>query len=288
MAHWVGLGGSNYGCVANAETHFAGFHMTVYQLRALGKEETDYSTRRDPNGWDGPFSNLDWACAGDFAHRGEPALRARHAQLLARLMDDDPELAPICEMVTQPWADRPVYYWARWYGTGNLKEYTGVGHTTWSHVSWYRSRAHIPANLWEDPVVTVDPASVTAIAQAVWRQADAQWEIWRMHALYNNLDKTAGGPGAGEGNKLKVALGGLAAGIAALAERADDIDPAALAQVQAVAHEGAMAGAVAAVGPVVDGILERLQGQTGITVEQVEAAAREALADLRLTVNPAP
>lgn len=152
LAEWTALGGGNSGCVANLSTHFSGFHLSVAQLKSKGTNDTDYSCKRDPNGWDGPFASEDYACAGDFRHGGVPALRDKHRRLLARLMAGDPSLSMICEMITQPWANLPVYYWARWNGVDTLQLYTGAGHDMWSHVGWYRSMANRSAKLWEDDV----------------------------------------------------------------------------------------------------------------------------------------
>ena len=142
MDDWVALGGKNSGIVGN-ELHNYGFHRSASEVPA-----TDYSRRRDPNGADGPFISWDYACAGDFYHGGNERLRTMHREVLARLMANDPALSMICEMITMPWADRPVYYWARWEGYANLRQYTGSGHDLWSHISWYRSRANQRPHLW--------------------------------------------------------------------------------------------------------------------------------------------
>lgn len=147
MADWVGVGGGNSGCCGN-QLHTYGFHLAAGNIPA-----SDYSRRHDP---DKPV-NMAWACAGDFRHGGNTQLRARHAEVLARLMRG--ELPMICEFIGQPWPGRPVYYWARWNGITALKRYTGVGHDTWSHTSWWRSKADQRAHLWR-PVgaTTVTPA----------------------------------------------------------------------------------------------------------------------------------
>lgn len=142
MDDWVRLGGGNSGIVGNG-AHVYGFHRSAREVPA-----TDYSRRRDPNGSDGPFTNWDYACAGDFHHGGKESLRALHRQALARLMANDPALSMICEFIGKPWADRPVMYWARWEGVTNLRKYTGSGHDMWSHFSWYRSRANQRPHLW--------------------------------------------------------------------------------------------------------------------------------------------
>lgn len=148
MAEWVALGGGNSGIEANTQTHDSGFHMTIRQLSSLGKRWSDYSIARDPAGTDGPFPSLDWACAGDFSHKRDPDLRRKHAEVLERLMDNDPSLSMICEFIGQPIASQPVKYWARWRGVTVLSNYTGSGHDHWSHISWYRSRSDQVANLW--------------------------------------------------------------------------------------------------------------------------------------------
>ncbi len=141
MHDWVALGGANSGCCGN-EAHKYGFHR-----EATAIPSTDYSRRRDPAGPNAPY-NWNYACAGDFSHGGKAHLRDRHAVLLARLMAGDPKLWMICEFIGKPWADKPVYYWAPWNGVGTLNRYTGAGHDTWSHISWYRSRANQRAYLW--------------------------------------------------------------------------------------------------------------------------------------------
>lgn len=156
MADWLALGGGNSGCVGNA-AHKTGFHRGSAFIPA-----SDYSRVRDPNGSDGPYTNGNYACAGDFAHGGKAKLRAIHADVLDRLMDNDPSLSMVCEMIVQPIAGQPVRYWARWAGTGTLRTYTGVGHDTWSHISIYRSRANQRPRLWatqaEDDDMPTTPA----------------------------------------------------------------------------------------------------------------------------------
>jgi GH25 family lysozyme M1 (1,4-beta-N-acetylmuramidase) len=158
MSDWVALGGSSSGCVGDAK-HGTGFHRGANFVPA-----TDYSRRRDPNGGDGPFTNWNWACAGDFRHGGNAALRARHKAVLALLRKG--AFPMICEMIVQPDADKPVMYWARWEGAANLREYTGSGHDMWSHISWYRSRADERPHLWKDVPVAVTDAEIAKIAQA--------------------------------------------------------------------------------------------------------------------------
>jgi len=146
MVDWVAIGGANSGCCGNA-AHTYGFHVPAYKLSI-----SDYSRRHEPGK---PF-NMNWACAGDFSHRNNPALRAKHAQLLARLMRG--ELSQLCEFIGKPWADKPVYYWARWNGISNLKVYTGSGHDHWSHISWWRSRANERTYMWRDAGSVPTPA----------------------------------------------------------------------------------------------------------------------------------
>ena len=140
MSDWVKQGGGNSGIVGDAG-HSYGFHVAADELPA-----DDYSRVRDPNGSDGPYVNWNWACAGDFDHKNKTALRKKHADLLARLMKGQHPM--ICEFIGKPFADKPVYYWARWNGIKTLQKYTGAGHDHWSHISWYRSKANQPAYLW--------------------------------------------------------------------------------------------------------------------------------------------
>jgi hypothetical protein len=146
MANWVALGGANSGCCGN-KAHTYGFHVPGGNVPV-----TDYSRSHEP----GRPVNMAWACAGDFSHRNNPRLRAMHAEVLTRLMLG--EFPMICEFIGQPWADQPVYYWARWNGNTTLKRYTGSGHDLWSHISWWRSRAGERANLWT-------PSGVTPVVQ---------------------------------------------------------------------------------------------------------------------------
>lgn len=136
MKDWIKLGGGNSGCCGNA-AHTYGFHRPANEIPV-----TDYSRRRES----ARPVNMNWACAGDFGHSGRSTLRALHATVLTRLMRG--ELPMICEFIGQPWADKPVYYWARWNGVKTLQRYTGDGHDTWSHISWWRSRADQRAYLY--------------------------------------------------------------------------------------------------------------------------------------------
>jgi hypothetical protein len=152
MKDWIKLGGANSGCCGNA-AHVYGFHRAANEIPV-----TDYSRRRDS----GRPVNMNYACAGDFHHGFKPALMTMHAKLLGRLMNG--ELPMICEMITKPWSNKPVYYWARWNGVKTLQRYTGTGHDHWSHISWWRSKADERAYLWTPssakPVVNVTPGTV--------------------------------------------------------------------------------------------------------------------------------
>jgi hypothetical protein len=141
MDDWVRLGGQNWGILGAYDgSHPTGFHRAGFEV-----PPTDYSRRHDP----GVPYNLAWASAGDFAHMGRANLRALHAGILARLMAGDQTLSMIVEYIGMPWPDKPVMYWARWDGVGNLRRYTGKGHDTWSHISWQRSRGNERAYLWK-------------------------------------------------------------------------------------------------------------------------------------------
>lgn len=142
MRVWETLGGKNSGIVGNL-AHVRGFHRGADRVPA-----SDYSRRRDPRGADGPYPNWAWCCAGDYHHGFKPLLLARHVVLLTRLMDDDPDLADVCEFIGKPWASKPVVYWARWAGVRTLARYTGAGHDHWSHVAVFRSRGASSARLW--------------------------------------------------------------------------------------------------------------------------------------------
>jgi len=163
MADWVLLGGGNSGIVGDAN-HTYGFHCSAEDISA-----DDYSRWRDPNGSDGPYVDWSYACAGDFSHKNDPTLRAMHANVLGRLMAG--EMPMICEFIGKPWADQPVLYWARWNGIDTLQKYTGSGHDTWSHISWYRSRVNERANLWTGGDMTPEERAVLAqeTAAEVWK-----------------------------------------------------------------------------------------------------------------------
>jgi hypothetical protein len=140
MNEWVALGGGNSGIVGDAN-HSFGFHVAADELPS-----SDYSRTVDPQGSDGPYVNWDYSCAGDFSHHNDETLRAKHATVLARLMAG--EMSMICEFIGKPFSDQPVLYWARWNGIKTLQRYTGQGHDTWSHISWYRSMVDQRAGLW--------------------------------------------------------------------------------------------------------------------------------------------
>lgn len=140
MSDWVALGGGNSGIVPNS-AHNYGFHMAANQIGP-----GDYSRFRDPNGANGPFVNWNWCCAADFSHKNDENLRALHRRVLARLMRG--ELPMVAEFIGKPWADQPVYYWARWNGVGVLQRYTGAGHDHWSHIALFRSMADQRPYLW--------------------------------------------------------------------------------------------------------------------------------------------
>jgi len=165
MADWLLLGGGNSGIVGDAN-HTYGFHCSAEDISS-----DDYSRWRDPNGADGPFVDWRYASAGDFSHKNDPALRAKHADVLARLMDG--EMPMICEFIGKPWADQPVLYWARWNGIDTLQKYTGTGHDTWSHISWYRSRVNERANLWTGGD-DMTPEERLALAQ------ETAAEVWKL------------------------------------------------------------------------------------------------------------
>ncbi len=180
MKVWVKLGGSNSGCCGNA-AHTYGFHCPASRVPV-----SDYSRRREP----GRPVNMNWACAGDFSHKNDPKLRAMHANVLARLMRG--ELPMIAEMITKPWPNKPVYYWARWNGIGTLQRYTGKGHDHWSHISWWRSRADERAHLWTpgsapapapaNKVGTVAPKYPGYLLKRNDRKTDANVRTWQKQA----------------------------------------------------------------------------------------------------------
>ncbi len=139
MKDWVALGGGNSGCCGDAN-HTYGFHCTAQQVPA-----SDYSRRRDT----GAPKNVTWCCAGDFGHSGKAALRARHADVLAAL---EAGLYPmLCEFIGQPIAGRSVLYWCRW--EGKVRKYTGPGHTTWTHLAWWRSQADQRPYMFSKPAI---------------------------------------------------------------------------------------------------------------------------------------
>lgn len=154
MADWVVLGGGNSGIVGNP-AHTYGFHRGANKVPS-----SDYSRQNDPNGSDGPYTDWDFCCAGDFNHKGNSKLRKMHADVLNGLMDG--KFPMICEFIGQPWPDKPVYYWARWNGIDVLQKYTGAGHDLWSHIAWFRSKANQRAGLWvsDMPIDSADAKKV--------------------------------------------------------------------------------------------------------------------------------
>lgn len=184
MAEWVALGGGNSGIVGD-RNHSYGFHLAASEVGP-----SDYSRWRDPQGSDGPYVDWSYACAGDFSHRNDERLRAMHRDVLARLMRG--ELPMICEFIGKPWADRPVYYWARWLGVGTLQLYTGSGHDHWSHISWYRSRANERAYLWRPS--SGGGSSKMALGDRTIRQGDEGDDVWELQHLLSVLGYTVPDP----------------------------------------------------------------------------------------------
>jgi peptidoglycan hydrolase-like protein with peptidoglycan-binding domain len=176
MQIWTQLGGSNLGIYGD-ENHSYGFHRAASEV-----PPSDYSRANDPAGPNSPV-NWGWACAGDFGHRGVPALRAVFQTILARLMRDDADLRMICEFIGQPWADRPVYYWARWDGVATLARYTGSGHDTWTHLSWWRSKAdQVPTNLFNAPTPTWPPYPGYLLVYSPGK-VDTNLAVWQRRML---------------------------------------------------------------------------------------------------------
>jgi len=160
MNDWVSIGGGNSGIVGNS-LHDYGFHVAANELPA-----SDYSRRLDPNGSGGPYVDWRYACAGDFSHKNDESLRALHRTVLAKLMSG--QLPMICEFIGKPWADQPVYYWARWNGNSTLQRYTGSGHDHWSHVSWYRSMVDQRAYLWTPAGTPATPPAEVGRLRTAW------------------------------------------------------------------------------------------------------------------------
>lgn len=192
MNEWVRLGGGNSGCCGNA-AHTYGFHCPASRVPV-----TDYSRRHEA---ERPY-RMNWASAGDFHHGFDPKLMAMHADVLARLMNG--ELPMIAEMITKPWRNKPVYYWARWNGVKTLQRYIGVGHDHWSHISWFRSQANVRAYLWtpEPTPVKVKPVILTPGTVApknpgyVMRRSgkyDANVRIWQAQIHARGSGITADG-----------------------------------------------------------------------------------------------
>lgn len=177
MSDWVKLGGGNSGCCGNA-LHTYGFHCP-----ATAVPTSDYSRRHDA----GKPYRMNWGCAGDFHHGYVPKLMAMHAKLLGELMAGKHPM--ICEMITKPWSNKPVYYWARWNGIKTLQRYTGVGHDHWSHISWWRSQANQRANLWTGGSGAVTPTPAGDVApnypgytMTTATTNDANLRIWQNQA----------------------------------------------------------------------------------------------------------
>ncbi len=180
MSDWVKIGGGNSGCCGNA-AHTYGFHCP-----ASAVPPSDYSRSNESAK---PY-RMNWGCAGDFHHGYDARLMALHANVLGRLMKG--ELPMICEFIGKPWANKPVYYWARWNGNATLQRYTGSGHDHWSHISWWRSRANQRAYLWTPgskpaPTPTPGPGTVAPKFPGYTmkrddNKSDANVRIWQAQA----------------------------------------------------------------------------------------------------------
>jgi len=198
MKDWTSLGGGNSGIVGD-QNHTYGFHCSANNVPA-----SDYSRSRDPNGSDGPYVNWNYCCAGDFDHKNNSKLRQMHANVLNELMDG--KYPMICEFIGKPWADKPVYYWARWNGIGTLQKYTGQGHDHWSHLSWYRSRVDERAYLWVAQDMT--DANVTGISEKgvkdFFNRDNACPNVpWRTDYLKYDAPEGATGPNKGTNRFLQ-------------------------------------------------------------------------------------
>lgn len=193
MADWKALGGSSLGCVGD-ERHGTGYHRGANYVPA-----SDYSRRRDPNGADGPYVNWNYACAGDFRHGGNAALRNLGRIVLAELMAG--RFPQVGEFIGQPWADRPVMYWSRWEGV--LREYTGSGHDLWFHVSYFRSRVNSNPHIWQNAVRIRDEDTMNSAQQKLMTDGfanvlaavtDVPAAVWahKLRNPYSNVDQEAG------------------------------------------------------------------------------------------------
>jgi hypothetical protein len=192
MKDWVALGGGNSGCCGNA-AHTYGFHCPASAVPV-----SDYSRRHEAAK---PY-RMNWGCAGDFSHGGKPALMAKHATVLQRLMNG--ELPMIAEFIGKPWANKPVYYWARWNGNKTLQRYTGSGHDHWSHISWWRSKANVRAHLWTPGsgggAADAKPVVVSSVAPKYpgyllkqGPKVDANVRTWQAQAKARGANITADG-----------------------------------------------------------------------------------------------
>jgi hypothetical protein len=199
MVDWVKLGGGNSGCCGNS-LHTYGFHREASSVPL-----SDYSRRHESAA---PY-RMNWGCAGDFHHGYKPALMAKHATVLKELMAGQHPM--ICEMITKPWADKPVYYWARWNGISTLQKYTGKGHDHWSHISWWRSKANQRAHLWT-PSNTPTPAPANNVGTVAPKfpgllktssTVNANVRIWQAQAKARGAKITADGI-FGNGTKAAV------------------------------------------------------------------------------------
>lgn len=189
MADWVKLGGGNSGCCGNA-AHTYGFHCPASNVPT-----SDYSRRHEAAK---PY-RMNWGCAGDFHHGYDAKLMAMHANVLSRLMRG--ELPMIAEMITKPWKNKPVYYWARWNGNSTLQVYKGKGHDHWSHISWWRSKANQRAYLWTpgggggsstNVAGTVAPR-FPGYTMKLGTKADANVRVWQAQAKARGVALVADG-----------------------------------------------------------------------------------------------
>lgn len=191
MKDWVAKGGGNSGIVGNA-AHDYGFHLAANEIPT-----SDYSRWRDPNGSDGPYVDWNYCCAGDFDHKNKSDLRKMHADVLSDLMAG--KYPMICEFIGKPWADKPVYYWARWNGIDTLQKYTGTGHDHWSHISWFRSKVNQRAYLWtgDDDMGIMEGVSSAGLKDFFQTDNAAPNVPWRADYLKFDAPEGATGPQGG-------------------------------------------------------------------------------------------